>query len=98
MTLQFSACLGWISKKWIAVYDNIWDNNLILIYGLQLVALSGNYVNFGVFELYGDRALADVLDIALKMTLSVPLADVLAFRKVHIFFVCKSFWTRFSFS
>ncbi|KAK9122587.1 hypothetical protein Sjap_012189 [Stephania japonica] len=45
-------------------------------------ALSGNYVNFGVFELYGDRALADVLDIALKMSLSIPLADILAFRKL----------------
>ncbi|KAF2300870.1 hypothetical protein GH714_017937 [Hevea brasiliensis] len=45
-------------------------------------ALAGNYVNFGVFELYGDRALADVLDIALKMTLSIPLADILAYRKL----------------
>ncbi|CAK7336403.1 unnamed protein product [Dovyalis caffra] len=44
-------------------------------------ALAGNYVNFGVFELYGDRALSDALDIALKMTLSIPLADILAFRK-----------------
>lgn len=45
-------------------------------------ALSGNYVNFGVFELYGDPALKDALDIATKMSLSVPLTDVLAFRKV----------------
>lgn len=45
-------------------------------------ALAGNYVNFGVFELYGDRALADVLDIALKMTLSIPLSDILAYRKL----------------
>ncbi|KAG9454969.1 hypothetical protein H6P81_007873 [Aristolochia fimbriata] len=45
-------------------------------------ALGGNYVNFGVFELYGDRALVDVLDIALKMTLSIPLVDILAFRKL----------------
>lgn len=45
-------------------------------------ALAGNYVNFGVFELYGDRALADALDIALKMTLSAPLADILAYRKL----------------
>lgn len=45
-------------------------------------ALGGNYVNFGVFELYGDRALADALDMALKMTLSIPLADILAFRKL----------------
>ncbi|KAL7120322.1 hypothetical protein ACP275_02G115800 [Erythranthe tilingii] len=45
-------------------------------------ALAGNYVNFGVFELYGDRALADALDIALKMTLAIPLADILAYRKL----------------
>lgn len=45
-------------------------------------ALGGNYVNFGVFELYGDRALADALDMSLKMTLSIPLADILAFRKL----------------
>ncbi|RVW36837.1 Exportin-7-A [Vitis vinifera] len=47
-----------------------------------MTALAGNYVNFGVFELYGDRALSDALDIALKMTLSIPLADILAFRKL----------------
>lgn len=47
-----------------------------------MTAFAGNYVNFGVFELYGDRALADVLDIALKMIISIPLADILAFRKV----------------
>ncbi|XP_021733851.1 exportin-7-like isoform X1 [Chenopodium quinoa] len=45
-------------------------------------ALGGNYVNFGVFELYGDRALADALDMALKMTLSIPLGDILVFRKL----------------
>ncbi|KAL5715586.1 hypothetical protein ACHQM5_017387 [Ranunculus cassubicifolius] len=64
-------------------------------------AFAGNYVNFGVFELYGDRALADVLDITLKLILSIPLADILAYRKLtkayfafvevlfssHIFFV-----------
>lgn len=55
-----------------------------------MTALAGNYVNFGVFELYGDRALSDALDIALKLTLSIPLADILAFRKVHEPFVCKS--------
>ncbi|XP_018511240.1 exportin-7-B isoform X2 [Brassica rapa] len=45
-------------------------------------ALSGNYCNFGVFELYGDPALADALDIALKMTLSIPLADILTYHKL----------------
>ena len=47
-----------------------------------MTAMSGNYVNFGVFELYGDRALDDALDIALKMVLSIPAADILAYRKV----------------
>ncbi|XP_061360451.1 uncharacterized protein LOC133304431 isoform X2 [Gastrolobium bilobum] len=45
-------------------------------------ALSGNFVNFGIFELYGDRALVDALDITVKMILSIPLADMFAFRKV----------------
>ncbi|XP_057979994.1 uncharacterized protein LOC131165875 isoform X2 [Malania oleifera] len=58
-------------------YKGIWISLTVLS-----KALSGNYVNFGVFELYGDRALADALDIALKMTLSIPLADLLAYRKL----------------
>ncbi|GMH18647.1 hypothetical protein Nepgr_020488 [Nepenthes gracilis] len=58
-------------------YKGIWISLTILSR-----ALSGNYVNFGVFELYGDRALADALDIALRMILSIPLADILAYRKV----------------
>ncbi|XP_062111897.1 uncharacterized protein LOC133823253 isoform X2 [Humulus lupulus] len=45
-------------------------------------ALSGNYVNFGVFELYGDRALADALEISMKMILSIPFSEVLAFPKL----------------
>ncbi|KAG4982771.1 hypothetical protein JHK87_027520 [Glycine soja] len=45
-------------------------------------ALSGNFVNFGIFELYGDRALVDTLDITVKIILSIPLADIFAFRKV----------------
>ncbi|KAM0944113.1 putative importin-beta domain, armadillo-like helical, exportin [Dioscorea sansibarensis] len=58
-------------------YKGIWISLTILTR-----ALAGNYVNFGVFELYGDRALSDALDIALKMTLSIPLSDILAFRKL----------------
>lgn len=58
-----------------------------------MTALGGNYVNFGVFELYGDRALADVLDITLKMTLSIPLADIFAYRKVKCRYICKSIFS-----
>ncbi|KAL8162040.1 hypothetical protein V2J09_013529 [Rumex salicifolius] len=57
-------------------YKGIW-----ICLSILARALSGNYVNFGVFELYGDPALADVLDMVLKMILSIPLADILAFRK-----------------
>ncbi|EHA8586344.1 putative exportin-7 [Cocos nucifera] len=58
-------------------YKGIWISLIILTR-----ALAGNYVNFGVFELYGDRALADALDVSLKMTLSIPMPDILAFRKL----------------
>lgn len=54
---------------------------------MYVAAMAGNYVNFGVFELYGDRALADALDVSLKMTLSIPLSDVLAYRKVCFGFI-----------
>ncbi|KAE8683198.1 Cysteine-rich RLK (RECEPTOR-like protein kinase) 8 [Hibiscus syriacus] len=57
--------------------SGIWISLTILSRGL-----AGNYVNFGVFELYGDRALSDALDISLKRILSIPLADILAFRKL----------------
>uniref|UniRef100_A0A0E0C0R2 Importin N-terminal domain-containing protein n=1 Tax=Oryza meridionalis TaxID=40149 RepID=A0A0E0C0R2_9ORYZ len=58
-------------------YKGIWISLAVLSR-----ALCGNYVNFGVFELYGDGALADALDISLKMSLSVPLSDILAFKKL----------------
>ncbi|URE05708.1 hypothetical protein MUK42_19697 [Musa troglodytarum] len=57
-------------------YKGIWISLTILTR-----AMTGNYVNFGVFELYGDRALADVLDISLKMILSISLSDILAYQK-----------------
>ncbi|AQK82925.1 ARM repeat superfamily protein [Zea mays] len=43
--------------------------------------LSRYFISCGL-KLYGDRALADALDISLKMTLSVPLSDILAFKKL----------------
>jgi exportin-7 len=45
-------------------------------------ALGGNYVCFGVFELYNDRALENSLDVALTMALSVPLDDINAYPKL----------------
>ena len=40
-------------------------------------ALSGNYVNFGVFRLYGDSALDDVLETFVKILLSISQSDLL---------------------
>lgn len=45
-------------------------------------ALGGNYVCFGVFELYNDRALDNSLDVALSMALSVPMDDIMAYPKL----------------
>lgn len=45
-------------------------------------ALTGNYVNFGVFSLYNDKALQNALDVSLQMCLQIPLADVLAYVKL----------------
>ncbi|CAK9199269.1 unnamed protein product [Sphagnum troendelagicum] len=53
-----------LSDPYTYKYKGIWGALTILTR-----ALAGNYVNFGVFELYGDRPLADALDMALKMSL-----------------------------
>ena len=60
----------------------MFDKEKISNFELYTTALAGNYVNFGVFELYGDRALADALDIGLKISLWIPLDDIMGFRKV----------------
>ena len=40
-------------------------------------ALSGNYVNFGVFRLYGDDALDKALNMFIKLLISIPLKTLL---------------------
>ena len=40
-------------------------------------ALCGNYVNFGVFRLYGDRALEEALSTFVKLLLSISQNDLL---------------------
>lgn len=65
------------STPYDATYKGIWCALAVLTR-----ALSGGYVNFGVFELYGDPALKDALACAFAMATSVPPGDVLAFRKL----------------
>lgn len=74
---NFVLSLGTVSDVYKAKYKGMATCLRILTR-----ALSGNYVNFGVFELYNDPALNDALDIALTMGLSMPLNDVLVYRKV----------------
>lgn len=45
-------------------------------------ALGGNYVNFGVFSLYGDPALKDAMSICFRLMLAVPVEQLLAYPKV----------------
>jgi exportin-7 len=45
-------------------------------------ALSGNYVNFGVFALYNDKALQNALDVSLQMCLQIPLNDIITYIKL----------------
>lgn len=45
-------------------------------------ALSGNYVNFGVFALYGDPALNDAMGICFRMIMAIPVDQVIAYPKV----------------
>ena len=47
-----------------------------------VAALSGNYVCFGVFQLYQDPALDQALDVALRLSLSISLDDVMAYPKL----------------
>lgn len=50
--------------------------------------LCGNYVNFGVFALYGDMALSNALGIALKLALSLPLEEMLVIYPFFLIFLC----------
>jgi exportin-7 len=63
------------------VYEHKYKGIGIALLALQR-ALSGNYVNFGVFALYGDKALDDVLSTAIQLCLSMQLQEMLSFPKV----------------
>ena len=56
--------------------------NMSLCLSVLNSSLGGNYVCFGVFALYNDPALDKALDMGLKMIMTVPLEDVLAYPKL----------------
>lgn len=45
-------------------------------------ALSGGYVNFGVFRLYNDSALDDALNMFVKLLLSIEQSDLISYPKL----------------
>nr|XP_039251152.1 exportin-7-like [Styela clava] len=55
-----------------------------LCFTLLKQSLCGNYVNFGVFRLYNDPTLDDVLNMFMKLVMSVPATDVLDYPKLSI--------------
>lgn len=48
-----------------------------ICFSMLKAALSGSYVNFGVFRLYGDDALENALQTFIKLLLSIPHSDLL---------------------
>lgn len=69
----------------VANTNDIWKEKykgIMLVMDTLNKALSGNYVNFGVFTLYNDTALQNALDVSLQLCLSIPLDDVLSFVKL----------------
>ena len=47
-------------------------------------ALSGSYVNFGVFRLYGDDALDNALNTYVKLLLSIPQTDLVRNKRLQL--------------
>lgn len=54
-------------------------------FAMLKAVLSGNYVNFGVFRLYGDDALDNALQTFIKLLLSIPHSDLLVCSSVSLF-------------
>ena len=63
-----------------------------ICFSMLRAALCGNYVNFGVFRLYGDDALDNALGMFVKLLLSISQSDLLvsltsfAMLRVILFF------------
>ncbi|KAF9101706.1 Exportin 7 [Mortierella sp. AM989] len=67
------------STRWSEKYKGI-----MLYFNIMSVSLSGKYANFGVFKLYGDKALDRVLEIFFQLMLAVPVDDMVSFPKLAL--------------
>ncbi|KAF8927100.1 Exportin 7 [Dissophora ornata] len=67
------------STRWAEKYKGI-----MLYFNIMSVSLSGKYVNFGVFKLYGDKALDRILEIFFQLMLAIPVDDMVSFPKLAL--------------
>ena len=54
-----------------------------ICFNMLKAALSGGYVNFGVFNLYGDEALNNSLNMFVKLAFSIPRKDILVSQLIR---------------
>jgi len=59
-----------------------------ICFSMLKAALCGNYVNFGVFRLYGDEALDNALNTFVKLLLSIPQSDLLVRLNTVFLSIC----------
>ncbi|KAG0227723.1 Exportin 7 [Actinomortierella wolfii] len=69
-------------SRWAEKYKGI-----MLYFNIVASSLSGKYANFGVFKLYGDKALDQVMEVFYKLMLAIPIEDMIDFPKLsHAYF------------
>ncbi|KAG0364963.1 Exportin 7 [Gamsiella multidivaricata] len=63
--------------RWSEKYKGI-----MLYFNVLSASLSGKYANFGVFKLYGDKALDQALEVFFSLMLAIPVGDMISFPKL----------------
>ncbi|KAF9197727.1 Ran-binding protein 17, partial [Haplosporangium sp. Z 27] len=63
--------------RWLEKYKGI-----MLYFSVLSASLSGKYANFGVFKLYGDKALDQVLEVFFSLMLAIPVEDMISYPKL----------------
>ncbi|KAG0210337.1 Exportin 7 [Mortierella sp. GBA30] len=70
------------SANGILLFRETRYKGIMLYFNILSVSLSGKYANFGVFKLYGDKALERVLDIFFQLMIAIPMEDMISFPKL----------------
>ncbi|KAJ1518220.1 hypothetical protein HMI54_001909 [Coelomomyces lativittatus] len=63
------------------IYNEVYKC-IVSCFGIYKNVLSGNYVNFGVFALYGDESLNNAMKMITSMILNIPQEHILAYPKL----------------